>query len=56
MPSINRTLESRTSELDRARELEALGLGIAPGLTGDDRSEIVDRAEVCLARTLRSEV
>ena len=56
MPSTNRTLESRTSELDRARELEALGLGIAPGLTGDDRSEIVDRAEVCLARTLRSEV
>jgi hypothetical protein len=56
MPSTNRTLESRTSELDRARELEALGLGIAPGLPGDDRSEIVDRAEVCLARTLRSEV
>jgi hypothetical protein len=41
MPSTNRTLKSRTSELDRARELEALGLGIAPGLPGDDRSEIV---------------
>src|ERR1019366_3115346 len=46
MPSTNRTLESRTSELDRARELEALGLGIAATLTSDDRSEIVDRAEI----------
>jgi putative transposase len=28
-----------------AAELEALGLGIAPGLPGDDRSEFVERAE-----------
>src|SRR5438477_572475 len=41
----SRTLKSRT-ELERDRELEALGLGIAPGLPGDDRSEIVDRAEI----------
>jgi hypothetical protein len=32
--------------VERERELEALGLGIAPGLPGDDRSEIVDRAEI----------
>jgi putative transposase len=32
--------------LDRDAELEALGLGIAPGLPGDDRSEIVDRVEI----------
>jgi putative transposase len=29
-----------------APELEALGLGIAPGLPGDDRSELVERAEI----------
>src|SRR5487761_1436650 len=41
----SRTLESRTTtELERDRELEALGLGIAPGLPGDDRSELVERA------------
>jgi hypothetical protein len=56
MPSTTRSLKSRTAELDRDRESEALGLGIAPGLPGDDRSELVERAEVCLARTLRSEV
>src|SRR5450755_1714778 len=46
MPSRIRTTKSRTTELDRDAELEALGLGIAPGLPGDDRSEIVDRAEI----------
>jgi hypothetical protein len=56
MPTRTRTTNSRTTELERDRELEALGLGIAPGLPGDDRSEFVERAEVCLARTLRSEV
>jgi hypothetical protein len=37
----SRTLGSSrtTTELERDRELEALGLGIAPGLPGDDRSE-----------------
>jgi putative transposase len=42
----SRTQSSRTTgELERDRELEALGLGIAPGLTGDDRSEW-ERAEI----------
>ena len=45
MPTKTRTLKSRT-ELERDRELEALGLGIAPGLPGDDRSELVERAEI----------
>lgn len=40
-----RTFESRT-ELEQDREFEALGLGIAPGLPGDDRSELVERAEI----------
>ena len=54
----SRTPKSRTrTELEQhAAELEALGLGIAPGLPGGDRSEFVERAEVCLARMLRSEV
>ncbi len=53
----SRTQKSRTTtELELGRELDALGLGIAPGLPGDDRSEFVERAGVCLARTLRSEV
>jgi putative transposase len=45
----SRTQKDRTRtelELEHARELEALGLGIAPGLPGDDRSEFVERAEV----------
>jgi hypothetical protein len=50
MPSTtrSRTPKSRTrTELEQhAAELEALGLGIAPGLPGDDRSEFVERAEV----------
>ncbi|MHB8696210.1 MAG: IS256 family transposase [Solirubrobacteraceae bacterium] len=46
MPTRTRTLNSRTTELERDRELEALGLGIAPGLPGDDRSEFVERAEI----------
>jgi putative transposase len=47
MPTRTRTLKSRTTtELERDRELEALGLGIAPGLPGEDRSELVERAEI----------
>jgi putative transposase len=44
----SRTLKSRTrTELEHhAAELEALGLGIAPGLPGGDRSEFVERAEI----------
>ena len=44
----SRTQKSRTrTELEQhAAELEALGLGIAPGLPGDDRSEFVERAGV----------
>jgi putative transposase len=44
----SRTPKSRTrTELEQhAAELEALGLGIAPGLPGDDRSEFVGRAEI----------
>ena len=54
----SRTPKSRArTELEHhAAELEALGLGMAPGLPGDDRSEFVERAGVCLARMLRSEV
>jgi putative transposase len=50
MPTNTRssTQKSRTaSELEqRAPELEALGLGIAPGLPGGDRSELVERVEI----------
>src|SRR6266567_1627408 len=50
MPTTTRstTLKGRTrTELEQhAAELEALGLGIAPGLPGDDRSEFVERAEI----------
>ena len=44
----SRTPKGRTrTELEQhAAELEALGLGIAPGLPGDDRSEFVERAEI----------
>ena len=44
----SRTPKSRArTELEQhAAELEALGLGIAPGLPGDDRSEFVERAEI----------
>jgi putative transposase len=44
----SRTQKSRTrTELEKhAAELEALGLGIAPGLPGDDRSEFVERAGI----------
>ncbi len=41
----SRIQRSRT-ELEHARVLEALELGIAPGLPGDDRSEFVERAEI----------
>jgi putative transposase len=45
----SRTQKDRTrrTELEHhAAELEALGLGIAPGLPGVDRSEFVERAEI----------
>ena len=41
----SRTQKSRTV-LEQDRELEAFGLGIVPGLPGDDRSELVERAEI----------
>jgi putative transposase len=37
---------ARTELEQEAAELEALGLGIAPGLPGGDRSEFVERAEI----------
>jgi putative transposase len=37
---------TRTGLEQHVEELEALGLGIAPGLPGDDRSEFVERAEI----------
>jgi putative transposase len=44
----SKTQKSRTrTELEQhAAELEAVGLGIAPGLPGGDRSEFVERAEI----------
>ena len=33
-------------ELERHPRLGALELGIAPGVPGDDRSELVERAEI----------
>jgi putative transposase len=45
-------LQSRTVELDQAGELGALEPGIAPGLTGDDRSER-QRAEIDVGRPRR---
>ena len=44
----SRTPKTRTGTelVHHAAELEALGLGIAPGLPGDDRSEFVERAEI----------
>ena len=39
MPTRTRSLKSRTAELDRDWELEALGLGIAPGLPGGETGE-----------------
>ena len=41
----SRTTQTSSSVLERDPELEALGLGIAPGLPGDDRSER-ERAEI----------
>src|SRR5437870_659633 len=43
----SRTQKSRTTtELERDRELEALELGIAPGLPGDETGELVERAGI----------
>src|ERR1039458_7772041 len=44
MPTRTKPLNSRTTELERERELEALELGIAPGLPGDETGEFVERA------------
>jgi len=46
MPTTTRSrVQKAGSVFDRAAELEGLGLGIAPGLPGDDRSER-ERAEI----------
>src|SRR5438874_1864526 len=45
MPTTTRNRTLKSSALEPDSELEALGLGIAPGLTGDDRSER-ERAEI----------
>jgi putative transposase len=45
MPTKTRTFDSRT-ESERDRELEALGLGSAPGLPGADHGELVERAGI----------
>ncbi len=43
----SRTGKSRTTAgLERDRELEALGLGLAPGLPGDEAGEFVERAGI----------
>jgi putative transposase len=44
MPTRTKPLNSRTTELERERELEALELGIAPGLPGAETGEFVERA------------
>jgi putative transposase len=46
MPTRTRTTKSRTTELERDREFEAFGLGIAPGLPGDETGELVERAGI----------
>jgi putative transposase len=49
MPTTTRSKTSQKSSsrvLERDPELGALELGIAPGLPGDDRSELVERAEI----------
>ena len=55
MSTRTRTQKSRI-ELEQAQESGAAELGLAPRFAGVERSEPVGRAEVCLARTLRSEV
>src|SRR6516164_10022432 len=53
MPTTSKTLKSRTMiELEHDPGLEGLELGIAPGLTGDDRSER-ERAEIGAGRPRR---
>ena len=47
----SRTQKRRTELEQHAAELEALGLGIAPGLPGDDRSEFVERAQIGSGQT-----
>ena len=46
MPTRTRTLNSRNAQLEHDRELEAFGLGIAPGLPGDETGELVERAGI----------
>ena len=45
MPTTTRS-RTTSSVSDRDPGLEALGAGIAPGLPGDDRSELVERAKI----------
>ena len=50
----SRTQKSRTTtELEHDPELEALGLGIAPGLPGDETGELVERAGIGVRQVRR---
>ncbi len=56
MPTTTRsrtTTQSSSSVLERDPGLEGLELGIAPGLPGGDRSELVERAEIGAGRPRR---
>src|SRR3954453_1896116 len=46
MPTKTTSQERRTSVLAREPGIEALGLGIAPGLPGDEHGELVERAGI----------
>ena len=49
MPTTTRSrnaTQKSSSVLERHPGLEDLGMGIAPGLPSDDRSEFVERAEI----------
>jgi putative transposase len=46
MPTRTRTLNSGTAQLEHDREFEALGLGIASGLPGEEAGELVERAGI----------
>jgi putative transposase len=55
MPTTTRSITTQKSRsaLDRDPGLESLGLGIAPALPGDDRSEPVGRAEIVAGQRRR---
>lgn len=46
MPTTMRSRTQNSSVLEEGRELGEVELGIALGLPGDDRSELVERAEI----------